>query len=521
MACCSLTKRSMMTLGIMSLSVLILGILLVGLKDKILTAIISKAMIIEPGTSMYPNWVDLPLPLVTSIYFFNVTNAEEVKNGAKPILKEIGPYVFHEFHHKKVLAWNDANNTVTYKQIRTYKFLPNMTNGSLNDKITTLNVPAVTAGAMAMAQGKFVRGLINLALMAINEKLFVTKTVDELLFKGYKDPILTDTQNLPPSIVPQKMDRFGYFYPRNGSDWFDGVWNMFTGKNDLSKLGQIYSWNYSTSHTEFFPRPCGDVRGGGDFFPPGRQEDYVELYSNDLCRPLRMDFDSVQQMNGIRGNMYKLTPKFFANATDNPDNECYFSNAPSGVYNASSCRFGAPIFMSQPHFFQADPFYLNEVQSGLNPVEKKHETAFFVEPQSGLSVSVKARFQVNLLVEPIPEIKMFSKLRRTFFPAVSFNTIFDKILFSKMTIFQVWFESNIDLPKETINQVWYLSNVTNIVAISGYLLIGSGITFSILIGLFFWAKAKGAHSDSESSNVILNRSLFDESVEEQDDEAST
>ena len=34
---------------------------------------------------------------------------------------------------------------------------------------------------------------------------------------------------------------------------------------------------------------------------------------------------------------------------------------PSGVYNASACRFGAPIFMSQPHFYQADPYFAEQV----------------------------------------------------------------------------------------------------------------------------------------------------------------
>ena len=35
---------------------------------------------------------------------------------------------------------------------------------------------------------------------------------------------------------------------------------------------------------------------------------------------------------------------------------------PSGVYNASACRFGAPIFMSQPHFYQADPYFAEQVK---------------------------------------------------------------------------------------------------------------------------------------------------------------
>ena len=58
----------------------------------------------------------------------------------------------------------------------------------------------------------------------------------EILFDGYKDPILSAAEfihnfNVP---IPGIMDKFGFYYGRNGSDWWDGVFNMFTGKSSLS-----------------------------------------------------------------------------------------------------------------------------------------------------------------------------------------------------------------------------------------------------------------------------------------------
>ena len=53
--------------------------------------------------------------------------------GAKPVLQEVGPYVYTEEHHKSDLRWN-ANHTVTFKQIRTWHFLPDKTVGSLDDQ---------------------------------------------------------------------------------------------------------------------------------------------------------------------------------------------------------------------------------------------------------------------------------------------------------------------------------------------------------------------------------------------------
>jgi hypothetical protein len=61
----------------------------------------------------------------------------QVLLGAKPVVQEVGPYVYTEEHHKSDLQWN-TNTTVTYKQIRTWHFLPDRTPGSLDDQVSKL-----------------------------------------------------------------------------------------------------------------------------------------------------------------------------------------------------------------------------------------------------------------------------------------------------------------------------------------------------------------------------------------------
>ena len=58
----------------------------------------------------------------------------QVLLGAKPVVQEVGPYVYTEEHHKSDLKWN-PNGTVTYKQIRTWHFLPDRTPGSRDDQV--------------------------------------------------------------------------------------------------------------------------------------------------------------------------------------------------------------------------------------------------------------------------------------------------------------------------------------------------------------------------------------------------
>lgn len=98
--------------------------------------------------------------------------------------------------------------------------------------------------------------------------------MDELLFAGYSDPLLDFAQLIPPGYldIPQGYDKFGWFYgvscwhyrglahilllyfflnlQRNGSEKFDGTFNIFTGVDDISKLDVMDMWNYN-SKTEY------------------------------------------------------------------------------------------------------------------------------------------------------------------------------------------------------------------------------------------------------------------------------
>lgn len=118
------------------------------------------------------------------------------------------------------------------------------------------------------------------------QQVWITKTTGELLFEGYSDPILTMAIKLP-NLAQTKIpaDKFGWFYARNGSAEYEGVFNMETGEDDISRLGRLRQWNYDT-RTNFFEAECGQVNGSaGELFPPGQTRDKaVEMFSADLCR---------------------------------------------------------------------------------------------------------------------------------------------------------------------------------------------------------------------------------------------
>lgn len=51
-------------------------------------------MPIKPGSISRGMFLNLPFPLEFHCHIFNISNPNEVQNGEKPELEDIGPYVF-------------------------------------------------------------------------------------------------------------------------------------------------------------------------------------------------------------------------------------------------------------------------------------------------------------------------------------------------------------------------------------------------------------------------------------------
>ena len=104
----------------------------------------------------------------------------------------------------------------------------------------------------------------------------------------------------------------------------------------------------------------------------------------------------------------------------NEDNACYclddenFDCFKSGVLNMEPCKRDskAPLALSMPHFYQADPSFVDDIV-GLKPEKEKHEFYMDVVPEFGFPLAIRPRFQLNVVIgsQTFPEWDKISRMR--------------------------------------------------------------------------------------------------------------
>jgi scavenger receptor class B, member 1 len=160
-------------------------------------------------------------------------------------------------------------------------------------------------------------------------------------------------------------------------------------------LGAVQQFNY-LDHNKLYSGECAKIYGSaGELFPPKRLRDSIALYTPDLCRSIPFDYERDVTVHGVTGYRYTGGERAVDNGTKFPQNLCFNGKndvvVPSGVMNISACRYGSPVFMSFPHYFAGDQFFLDEVD-GLEPSKAKHESYFTLEPVSGDGVELLTVF---------------------------------------------------------------------------------------------------------------------------------
>ncbi|XP_056642709.1 protein croquemort-like [Diorhabda sublineata] len=450
--------------------------------DKILNFELS---IYSTNSVSYQMWKETPIPIYISFYLFNWTNSEEViKNSTiKPIFVECGPYTYYEHHVRDNVTFND-NGTVSFYTRRTWKYLPEKSVGDLTDKITTFNPILATVGDLIKYKHVIVQLGVNFFLEEKRVQLAITKTVDEYIFKGYDDPLLDLVRKLNITAFQIPYGKFGWFVNRNDSAEYDGFYNMIDGADGINNLGIIKNWNYQ-SRLPYYEGECGIVNGSqGELWYPPHDQQRIKIFSSDLCSSLDLDRSEEFTQFGLKGYKYVGTERNFDNGTNYLESRCFISKdfvgeQYSGVRNVSLCKFRAPALVSYPHFYLADPSYLESIE-GLKPEKEKHEMYLSLQPDTGLPLSVRAKIQINLKMERLKHIKLLSNVQTRVMPSF-------------------WFSQQVDLTENLATPVKTLLVLPSAGQYTGFSLLGLGAVIAI-IG-FTVTYRRGWH-DSEEEQLL-------------------
>ncbi|XP_050299507.1 protein croquemort [Anthonomus grandis grandis] len=420
MGCCATTTVQRVTM-ISAVAVIILGVLMAVGWDNLLFKIVYKQLVVNKNTTTgFEMWKETPIPMYLEFNMFNWTNAEEYKKNPsiKPAFTEMGPYVFYEHHIRENITFND-NDTLTYLNKRIWRFEPDKSNGSLGDIITMLNPIPVVVASVVKDEHYIVKKAVNFILQEKDEDLYIKKEIGKILFEGYNDTLINIALKLNISGFTFPFKTFGWFAERNNSATYDGVYNMYSGGKDISKLGVITRWNYEHL-TSYYPDGCNIVNGSsGELWYPPLNAEQISIFSPDLCSNVNLHLNGTETLYGIVGSLYKGEADVFDNGTYFESGKCYATELPTGVRSVSKCKFNAPAFMSFPHFYLSDPSF-KEAVDGMNPDPDKHTTRLSLEPSTGLPLRVHASFQLNLLMRQMDGIDIYSKINTTLMPCFWF-----------------------------------------------------------------------------------------------------
>uniref|UniRef100_I3MDR5 Scavenger receptor class B member 2 n=1 Tax=Ictidomys tridecemlineatus TaxID=43179 RepID=I3MDR5_ICTTR len=411
------------TAGTLSLLLLVTGVTLLVARvfQKAVDQTIEKNMVLRNGTEIFDSWEKPPLPVYTQFYFFNVTNPEEILRGEIPRLEEVGPYTY------TVIEW---------------------------------------------AQVRFLRTLIEAMLKAYQQKLFVTHTVDELLW-GYKDEILSLIHAFRSDISPY----FGLFYEKNGTN--DGDYVFLTGEDNYLNFTKIVEWNGKTSLNWWATDECNMINGtdGDSFHPLITKDEVLYVFPSDFCRSVYITFSDFESVQGLPAFRYKVPAEILANTSDNagfclPEGKCLGS----GVLNVSICKNGAPIIMSFPHFYQADEKFVSAIH-GMHPNKEDHETFVDINPLTGIILRASKRFQINIYVRKLDDFIETGDIRTMVFPVMYLN-------------------ESVLVDKETASRLKSVINTTLIITNIPYIIMALGVFFGLV---FTWLACRGQGSMEEGT----------------------
>ncbi|XP_008557415.1 scavenger receptor class B member 1 [Microplitis demolitor] len=386
-----------------------------------------------PTSTVFLMWRKPPVDVFLKVYVFNITNAEAFLNNEEKLrVQEVGPYVYQEILENTKVLWHD-NGTISYIPKRTVVYRPDMSiSDPTKDIVTVTNIPFLGVSSALYDASFFVNYPLAQLTNLLDTKPILNMTVYEYLW-GYEDPLVRLASGIVPNFINFK--KFGLLDRMyDEGDNLVNV-NIKKNKNMSDENGRYLSiqryngspglpnWGYQEeegNETISGNTICNRIEGAteGTIFPTNLDKNAVfRVFRKAFCRALPIVFkNEVTTSSGITGWEYSLADNFLDPPDMNPDNECYCRKMKKclkkGLSDLTPCYYNIPAAVSLPHFLDADPSLLKNIE-GLQPIREKHQTRVILQPAIGIPIKVNSRIQTNLVMQKIKynsRIEAFSDL---------------------------------------------------------------------------------------------------------------
>nr|AGF87120.1 sensory neuron membrane protein 2 [Agrotis ipsilon] len=427
-----------------SLGFLVVAIIMVAWGfEKIVDKQIQKNVQLENNSMMFDKWLKLPMPLDFKVYIFNVTNVDEVNRGQKPMLQEIGPYVYKEYRERTILGYGE-NDTIKYMLRKRFEFDPEASGGlTEDDEVTVIHFSYLAALLTVHDMMPSLVGVINKALEQFFPSLedaFLRVKVRDLFFDGIY--LSCDGDNAALGLVCGKIKGempptmraaegangfyFSMFSHMNRSE--SGPYEMIRGRDNVYELGNIVTYKGQQVMSMWGDKYCGQINGSdSSIFPPIKESNVPKklyTFEPDICRSLYIDLVGKTEMFNISSYYYEISESALAAKSANHDNKCFCKKNWSanhdgcllmGLLNLMPCQ-GAPAIASLPHFYLASEELLDFFQSGIMPDKEKHKSYVYIDPTTGVVLSGYKRLQFNIELRKIDNVPQLSTVPTGLFP---------------------------------------------------------------------------------------------------------
>ncbi|XP_008334160.1 lysosome membrane protein 2a isoform X2 [Cynoglossus semilaevis] len=419
-----MTRRScaIYATGIVCAHLLIVGIALLVAQvfQTMIHNRLKKELTLTEKSQVFESWKNPPPPVYMEYYFFNVTNPGEFVAGKRASVKQIGPYTYREYRPRENVTFLENGTKVYALNPKTFVFVPEKSAGDPKvDILTTVNIPYVAVMNELNSYSFFLRSFVSMYMNSLGVELFINRTVHEFLW-GFKDPLLSKVKTMKPEVD----EYFGLMWKKNGTH--EGQFVFHTGEQNYMDYGKIDTWNGLRQMSWWSSNQSNMINGtdGAVFHPLINRNELLYIFAADLCRSIHLAFVEDVEVKGITAYRFAPPRDVLMSPSENPVNEGFCVPAGdclgTGVLKVSVCRDGAPIVVSFPHFYQADPAYINAVE-GMNPNKEEHETYLDLQPTTGVPIRACKRAQLNIILKRVQGFPKTRFINHTIFPIMFVN----------------------------------------------------------------------------------------------------